>query len=344
MKTFLPPHGPLVFTFFPFFDQRAQHDPHRRVHTGFSGATLHACHRAQGAVGMESVDRHAHRDHRHRGARLSDAASWFSAWSHDTDVDGYVQSVEQIPDAAVDEMLAAADEYNENLPTGPLRDPYALGADGQQTAIGEGASAYFDTLSADGTDTMARIRIPSIHVDLPIFHGTDEETLSRGIGHLYGSSLPVGGSGTHSVLTGHNGFVQATLFDDIDELVEGDIIVVSTLGRDLYYEVDQTKTVLPNDAGGFAPGRRQGLPDARHLHAHGRQHPPSSGARRAHRRSDRGISVTTIADTTDPAGFPWWALLVVGVPVLTFIVVMPRRGRKNRSGRRATHRAAESDS
>ena len=65
------------------------------------------------------------------------AASWFSAWSHDTDVDGYVQSVEQIPDAAVDEMLAAADEYNENLPTGPLRDPYALGADGQQTAIGE---------------------------------------------------------------------------------------------------------------------------------------------------------------------------------------------------------------
>ncbi len=272
------------------------------------------------------------------------AASWFSAWSHDTDVDGYVQSVEQIPDAAVDEMLAAADEYNENLPTGPLRDPYALGADGQQTAIGEGASAYFDTLSADGTDTMARIRIPSIHVDLPIFHGTDEETLSRGIGHLYGSSLPVGGSGTHAVLTGHNGFVQATLFDDIDELVEGDIIVVSTLGQDLYYEVDQTKTVLPNDA-----------EDLRQVA--GKDYltlvtctPTGVNTHRLLVRAERidapteESSVTTIADTTDPAGFPWWALLVVGVPVLTFIVVMPRRGRKNSSGRRATHRAAESDS
>ena len=272
------------------------------------------------------------------------AASWFSAWSHDTDVDGYVQSVEQIPDEAVDEMLAAAEEYNENLPTGPLRDPYALGADGQQTAIGEGASAYFDTLAAEGTDTMARIRIPRIQVDLPVFHGTDEETLSRGIGHLYGSSLPVGGAGTHSVLTGHNGFVQATLFDDIDELVEGDVIVVSALGEDLYYEVDQTKTVLPDDA-----------EDLRQVA--GKDYltlvtctPTGVNTHRLLVRAERidapteDSSVVTIADTTDPAGFPWWALLVVGVPVLTFIVVMPRRKSRNRSGRRATHLSADSDS
>ncbi|QDE36499.1 class C sortase [Microbacterium foliorum] len=272
------------------------------------------------------------------------AASWFSAWSHDTDVDGYVQSVEQIPDEAVDEMLAAAEEYNENLPTGPLRDPYALGADGQQTAIGEGASAYFDTLAAEGTDTMARIRIPRIQVDLPVFHGTDEETLSRGIGHLYGSSLPVGGAGTHSVLTGHNGFVQATLFDDIDELVEGDVIVVSALGEDLYYEVDQTKTVLPDDA-----------EDLRQVA--GKDYltlvtctPTGVNTHRLLVRAERidapteDSSVVTIADTTDPAGFPWWALLVAGVPVLTFIVVMPRRKSRNRSGRRATHLSADSDS
>ncbi|WP_285365219.1 class C sortase [Microbacterium sp. LMC-P-041] len=272
------------------------------------------------------------------------AASWFSAWSHDTDVDGYIQSVEQIPDEAVDEMLAAAEEYNENLPTGPLRDPYALGADGQQTAIGEGASAYFDTLTTEGTDTMARIRIPSIHVDLPVFHGTDEDTLSRGIGHLYGSSLPVGGPGTLSVLTGHNGFVQATLFDDIDELVEGDVIIVSALGEDLYYEVDQTKTVLPDDA-----------EDLRQVA--GKDYltlvtctPTGVNTHRLLVRAERidapteDSAVTTIADTTDPAGFPWWALLVVGVPALTFIVVKPRRARKNRSGRRATHVSAGSDS
>lgn len=272
------------------------------------------------------------------------AASWFSAWSHDTDVDGYVQSVEQIPDETVDEMLAAAAEYNENLPTGPLRDPYALGADGQQTAIGEGAAAYFDTLSADGSEAMARVRIPRIHVDLPIFHGTDEETLSRGIGHLYGSSLPVGGPGTHSVLTGHNGFVQATLFDDIDELVEGDVIVVTALGEDLYYEVDQTTTVLPDDAEEL---RQVAGKDYVTLVT---CTPTGVNTHRLLVRAERidapaeGSSVTTIEDTTDPAGFPWWALLVIGVPALTFIVVKPRRTRKNRSGRRETHLAAESGS
>lgn len=271
------------------------------------------------------------------------AASWFSAWSHDTDVDGYVQSVEQIPDETVAEMLATAEAYNENLPTGPLRDPYALGADGQQTAIGEGASAYFDTLSADGTEAMARVRIPRIQVDLPIFHGTDEETLSRGIGHLYGSSLPVGGPGTHSVLTGHNGFVQATLFDDIDELVEGDIIVVTTLGEDLYYEVDQTTTVLPDEA-----------EDLRQVA--GKDYltlvtctPTGVNTHRLLVRAERvdapteGSSVTTIEDTTGPAGFPWWALFVVGVPALTFVVIMPRRRSRNRSGRRATHLPSDSD-
>lgn len=272
------------------------------------------------------------------------AASWFSAWSHDTDVDGYVQSVEQIPDEAVAEMLAAAEAYNENLPTGPLRDPYALGADGQQTAIGDGAAAYFDTLSADGTDAMARVRIPRIHVDLPIFHGTDEETLSRGIGHLYGSSLPVGGPGTHSVLTGHNGFVQATLFDDIDELVAGDIIVVTALGEDLYYEVDQTTTVLPDEADEL---RQVAGKDYLTLVT---CTPTGVNTHRLLVRAERvdapteGSSVTTIEDTTDPAGFPWWALLVVGVPALTFVVVMPRRKNRNRGGRRATHLSADSDS
>lgn len=253
------------------------------------------------------------------------AAAWFSAWSHDTDVDGYVSSVDQIPAHEITDLLDQAEEYNQNLPTGPLRDPYALGADGQQTAIGDGTDAYFDTLSTDGTEAMARVRIPSIHVDLPIFHGTGEEVLGRGIGHLYGSSLPVGGPGTHAVLTGHNGFVQATLFDDIDELVEGDLIIVTTLGEDLYYEVDSTETVLPDETDSLrqVPGRDYitlvtctptGVNTHRFLVRAERVDAPADDS-----------TVTTIADSTDPAGFPWWALLVVGVPTLTAIVVMPRR-------------------
>lgn len=263
------------------------------------------------------------------------AASWFSAWSHDTDVDGYVQSVEQAPDEAISEMLAEADAYNQDLPSGPLRDPYALGADGQQTAIGEGASAYFDTLRLEGTDAMSRVRIPRIDVDLPIFHGTGEETLSRGIGHLYGSSLPVGGAGTHSVLTGHNGFVQATLFDDIDQLVSGDIIVVTTLGEDLYYEVDQTTTVLPDDTEALrqVPGEDYltlvtctptGVNTHRLLVRAERIDAPAEAS-----------GAATIADTTDPAGFPWWALLVIGVPALTFVILTPRRARTPHAARAA---------
>lgn len=246
-----------------------------------------------------------------------------------------MQSVEQAPDEAISEMLAEADAYNQDLPSGPLRDPYALGADGQQTAIGEGASAYFDTLRLEGTDAMSRVRIPRIDVDLPIFHGTGEETLSRGIGHLYGSSLPVGGAGTHSVLTGHNGFVQATLFDDIDQLVSGDIIVVTTLGEDLYYEVDQTTTVLPDDTEALrqVPGEDYltlvtctptGVNTHRLLVRAERIDAPAEAS-----------GAATIADTTDPAGFPWWALLVIGVPALTFVILTPRRARTPHAARAA---------
>lgn len=253
------------------------------------------------------------------------AASWFSAWSHDTEVDGYVQSLETLPDSERRELLDAAREYNENLPAGPLRDPYALGADGQQTAIGDGAAAYFDTLVTEGTDVMARVRIPRIHVDLPIYHGTSEETLAEGIGHLYGSSLPVGGPGTHSVLTGHNGFVQATLFDDIDELVPGDVIIVTTLGEDLSYEVDRTETVLPDETEMLRQKQGEDLLTLVTCTPTGvNTHRLLVQASRSDAPTDDD-SIRAVADTTAPAGFPWWVLLVVGVPAITAFVVSPRR-------------------
>lgn len=253
------------------------------------------------------------------------AASWFSALSHDTDVDGYVQSVENLPDARAKAMLAQARAYNENLPAGPLRDPYALGADGQQTAIGDGTDAYFDTLAVKGAEAMSQIRIPKIHVNLPVFHGTDEDALARGIGHLYGSALPVGGPGTHSVLTGHNGFVQATLFDGINELVTGDTIIITTLGEHLYYEVDQIITVKPDDTDALrqVPGKDYitlvtctptGVNTHRLLVRAERVDAPADANEKA-----------AVADNTDPAGFPWWALILVAVPALTIVIIKPRR-------------------
>ncbi|GAA1424524.1 hypothetical protein GCM10009640_20930 [Agrococcus citreus] len=94
---------------------------------------------------------------------------------------------------------------------------------------------------------MARIRIPSIEVDLPIYHGTDEETLRKGVGHLLGSALPVGGSGTHSVLTGHRGLPESVLFSDLDQVAEGETFELDVYGEVLTYAVRDVQVVEPGD-------------------------------------------------------------------------------------------------
>ena len=91
------------------------------------------------------------------------------------------------------------------------------------------------------------IEIPQIGVSLPVYHYTSEEVLAKGIGHLYGSSLPVGGENTHAVLTGHCGLMDARLFTDLDKLKEGDRFTVNVFDEKLNYEIDQIKTVLPNE-------------------------------------------------------------------------------------------------
>lgn len=258
------------------------------------------------------------------------AASWLSSIRHHGDVDGYMRSIDSLPEAKSQALLDDARAYNAALPDGPIRDPYVLSVNGQQTAVGEGSDAYFETLVVPGSDVMARVRIPAIGVDLPIYHGTDDATLARGIGHLFGSALPVGGDDTHSVLTGHNGFAQATLFDDIDELEDGDQIIVSVLGEDLYYEVDQQVTVLPNETDTLRKVSGHdyltlitctptGVNTHRLLVRAERVDAPATGDGRA-----------AIADTTPPPGFPWWAVALVATPIATFLLVRPRHRRPPR--------------
>lgn len=105
---------------------------------------------------------------------------------------------------------------------------------------------YESILNVSGNGMMGYIEIPAIHVSLPIYHYASEEILGKGIGHLYGSSLPVGGKGTHAVLTGHCGLMDARLFTDLENLKEGDSFSIHVLDKDLRYQVDQIKTVLPN--------------------------------------------------------------------------------------------------
>lgn len=104
---------------------------------------------------------------------------------------------------------------------------------------------------------MARIVIPSIHVSLPIYHGTDSRTLTEGVGHLFGTSLPIGGPSTHSVLTGHTGLSTATMFDNLNQLKKGDVFYVSSLGQTLKYEVNDITVVKPEETDSLrkVPGR-----------------------------------------------------------------------------------------
>lgn len=111
----------------------------------------------------------------------------------------------------------------------------------------EAGSDYESMLNPDGSGVMGYLEIPKISVSLPILHGTGGEVLARGIGHLQGSSLPVGGKGTHAVLTGHRGLPSARLFTDLDQMEETDRFRILTLGEELDYEVSEIRTVLPEN-------------------------------------------------------------------------------------------------
>lgn len=120
------------------------------------------------------------------------------------------------------------------------------GADAS-SASASSADAEYQGLLDSGGGVMGTIRIPKISVKLPIYHGTSESALASGAGHLYGSSLPVGGRNTHTVLTGHRGLVEAAMFTRLDEMRVGDYFYIEVMGRTLGYQVDRITVIEPND-------------------------------------------------------------------------------------------------
>ncbi len=172
------------------------------------------------------------------------AASWFSLLQQAQRVEAYSEVMDALgPDGRLEE-LAAAREYNATLTGGALIDPYGGTPLSDQHAI---VAAYRSQLDLGPADVMARVRVPSIGVDLPVYHGTDEETLRRGIGHLLGSALPVGGDSSHSVLTGHRGLPESVLFSDLDRVAVGDLFEVEVYGEVLTYEVRDVHVIEPSD-------------------------------------------------------------------------------------------------
>ncbi len=106
---------------------------------------------------------------------------------------------------------------------------------------------YMRQLKVEGTDAMGYISIPKLHIKLPLMHGTDEKILQTSIGHLEETSLPVGGKGSHCVVSGHRGLPSSRLFTDIDKMKEGDTWTITVLNETLTYECDQVRIVLPED-------------------------------------------------------------------------------------------------
>ena len=151
----------------------------------------------------------------------------------------YDETVDQMKEEEKQKILQAAIDYNDSVATeGVSGDPFSDQSSQDQ-------DPYWNILMLEDSSLMGYIRIPKIHVELPIYHGTSEGVLQRGVGHWKGSSLPIGGKGTHAVLTGHRGLPTLDLFSDLDQLEIGDVFYIGVLDETLAYEVDQIQTVLP---------------------------------------------------------------------------------------------------
>ena len=156
-------------------------------------------------------------------------------------VSNYDAESVHLSNAEKEKILADAHAYNkEMLSNIDLIDPFSQG----ETSIDE---RYESLLNMDGSGMMGYIRIPKIKVEIPIYHGTSESVLQAGVGHFWGTSLPVGGESTHTVLTGHRGLPAKTLFTNMDMLVKGDVFYIKVLDETLAYQVDQILTVLPEE-------------------------------------------------------------------------------------------------
>ena len=147
----------------------------------------------------------------------------------------YTAAIKDTDDAELTTQREAAEQYNAML----------SGATITEGGASAPPLAYAQQLTVGGV--MAYVDIPKINVYLPVQHGTDADTLEKSVGHVVGTSLPVGGSSTHAVLSAHSGMASSKLFSDIDQLTEGDAFYIHVLGEVLAYQVDNIATVLPTD-------------------------------------------------------------------------------------------------
>lgn len=236
-------------------------------------------------------------------------ASWLTQYYQSQTIDQVKDAISHESPTTIERELANARQYNEALVGGALVGPDSNVPTSEGVADGEGG--YYDLLNANNDGIMGRLRVPAIDVDMPIYHGTSEETLAKGVGHLQGTSLPVGGVSQHSVLTAHRGYPSATLFNDLHKLKIGDTFTVEVFGEVLTYQVIETQTVLPEETQAVLPRYGEdlmtlitctplGINSHRELVTGERVTPTPIG------------DVERAGQTPEIPGFPWWVLAVGG--------------------------------
>ncbi|WP_182141282.1 class C sortase [Schaalia sp. JY-X169] len=250
-------------------------------------------------------------------------AAWWSQYHQSQAIEAYSSSVIEDAPPGNELELGRAREYNQLLGSGEV----VVGSDSHKPttdleraqAIEIDGIGYWDLLLTRH-DTMARLKIPSIDVDLPVYHGTSDATLERGVGHLQGTSLPVGGTDTHSVLTAHTGLAKATLFNNLNKVEVGDTFTIEVFGDVVTYRVTETRTVLPSETEAIR------LRSGEDLVTLVTCTPLGINTHRYLVTGER-ITPTPIADIEaasekpDIPGFPWWALVgATGIVVVSAYV------------------------
>ncbi|MGO4680720.1 class C sortase [Microbacterium sp. 2MCAF23] len=256
-------------------------------------------------------------------------ASWWSQYNQSQLI---VKVDSEVGGSAADARQQALDQataYNRALVGGALLAP------GSRIPTSTAAAPGFDysrMLRADADGVMARLRIPTIGVDLPIYHGTSDTTLTKGVGHLEGTSLPIGGVDQHSVLTAHRGLAGATLFDNLDQLKIGDTFTVEVFGEVLTYRVRDTKVVLPEETKALSAQPGEDLVTLVTCTPLGiNTHRILVTGERVTPTPQKDLDAAGAAP--DIPGFPWWTV-VIGAAFLVLAGVVTAAGRPRREAPR----------
>ena len=247
-------------------------------------------------------------------------ASWFSQKEQSRVVGMSHEWLEQPPNDEASyraEQIANAHRYNDALASGAQlraneRMPVGDGASSDETLI------YKNILAISDTGFMGRLRYDALKIDLPIYHGTSEETLKQGVGHLEGTSFPVGGIGTRAVLTAHRGLPTATLFNELNRAAKGDIITVSVLDQVLSYRVTESRVIEPHETEAIRADPDRDLITLVTCTPLGvNSHRILVTAERITPTPQEEIAAAKAAP--DLPGFPWWAVILGAV--IVFVVV-----------------------